>query len=266
MTPNTSLLVAQITDVHLYAAPETKLMGLPTWESFQAVIRMVKELPLLPDLFVLTGDLSQDVSVESYQHLWNALSPFDRPTYWLPGNHDEDIPRMEQVLNHPPFSAQKSFQAGQWQIILLNSAVPNCVHGELSTMELEWLDDQLQKANNRPTLVAIHHPPLLIDSAWMDAIGLKKADDFLAVLDRHAHAKLVLCGHIHQEFEAERAGVHYLGTPSSCVQFKPNSDRFALDETRPGFRLLTLHPNGEWETEVHRATIDYDCDANATGY
>lgn len=42
-------------------------------------------------------------------------------------------------------------------------------------------------------------------------------------------------------------------TPSTCVQFKPFSDDFALDEEAPGFRVLHLQANGELKTKIYRA-------------
>ena len=43
-----------------------------------------------------------------------------------------------------------------------------------------------------------------------------------------------------------------LSTPSTCIQFKPKSDKFALDEEHPGYRFIKLKANGEIETQVYR--------------
>jgi Icc protein len=87
----------------------------------------------------------------------------------------------------------------------------------------------------------------------MDAIALQNSADFLALVDRHPQVKLVLFGHIHQEFEHQRQGVTYLGSPSTCVQFQPNRREFGIDtQAQPGFRLLTLFPDGSYETRVQR--------------
>ena len=91
------LLIAQITDIHLFADENQELLGLATTQSFQAVLERLSLQPQL-DLLLLTGDLAQDGKPESYQHVQNLLSPFCIPTYWLPGNHD-CLPAMEQVLN-----------------------------------------------------------------------------------------------------------------------------------------------------------------------
>jgi Icc protein len=245
------LQVAQITDTHLFADPNQEMKGIVTAKSLQAVLERVKQLQPQPNLLLLTGDLSQDETPESYQHLQTLVSPLSIPSYWIPGNHDT-LPLMEQFLTQKPFFPDKSFQLGGWQFILLNSVVPDCVHGELSPQSLEWLELQLQNASNSPTLISIHHPPIVVNSAWIDNIALQNSDELFAILDRHPQVRLVVFGHIHQEFECDRQGVHYFGTPSTCVQFAANSLTFALDELPPGFRIFNLYPDGSWETRVER--------------
>jgi Icc protein len=251
MSQTHPLLVAQITDTHLFADPNQEQKGIVTAKSLQAVLERVKHLSPQPDLLLLTGDLSQDETPESYQYLRSVLSPLAIPTYWIPGNHD-DMSLMEQILAQDPIFPHKSFQLGTWQFILLNSAVPSCVYGQLSTQILEWLEYQLQKANNSPTLISLHHPPLPVNSAWMDNISLQNSPDLLAILDRSPQVRLVIFGHIHQEFSRTRQGIHYLGTPSTGVQFAPNLQEFQLDSLPPGFRLFHLYPDGTWKTQVER--------------
>jgi Icc protein len=41
-----------------------------------------------------------------------------------------------------------------------------------------------------------------------------------------------------------------MGTPSTCVQFKPLVDDFELDTRPPGFRFLTLYDDGQIDTQV----------------
>ncbi|KGF72705.1 3',5'-cyclic-nucleotide phosphodiesterase [Neosynechococcus sphagnicola sy1] len=260
-----TLLVAQITDLHLFAAPEEELLGLPTCRSFETVIEAVQQLHPQPDLLLLTGDLSQDGSLESYEHLKSLLSPLGIPTYWLPGNHD-DQGVMQQVLTSPPFSNQKSFTVKDWRFLLLNSGVPHYVHGEVSREQLNWLDQELQRAAEQPTLVSLHHPPFVVHSDWLDGSILRNPADLFAVIARHPQVKLVIFGHIHQEFDRQWQQVRFLGTPSTCIQFMPRSTQFSLDETRPGFRLLRLHPDGSWETQVERVLFEHQRDLTASGY
>lgn len=265
MSQSSSLLVAQITDLHLFSSIEQRLLGLPTVDSFQAVIQAIQALERRPDLLLLTGDLAQDYQPESYEMLQEQLGHLQIPTYWVPGNHD-CAETMAQVLKRSPFSAQKSFEAGGWQFLLLNSQVPGRVYGALSPESLAWLDQELAQASNRPAIVAFHHPPFRVQSDWLDTSTLQNPDDLFAILDRHPQVKLVVFGHIHQEYSRQRQQVHYLGTPSTCIQFEPNSHDFALDDQSPGFRLLTLYPDGNWHSNVRRTTYNHTPDLAATGY
>jgi Icc protein len=89
-----------------------------------------------------------------------------------------------------------------------------------------------------------------MNSAWLDEVGLRDADEFLAVLDRHDNVRGVLWGHVHQVSDRQRNGVRMLSTPATCAQFLPNAEVFALDDKPPGFRWLRLYPDGTLETEV----------------
>jgi 3',5'-cyclic-AMP phosphodiesterase len=161
---------------------------------------------------------------------------------------------MEQVLQHPPINATKSFTSGGWNFLLISSLIPGCVHGEVSLQSLDWLETQLKKVTDLPTLVALHHPPCLINSEWMDKINLRNYEEFLAVVDRYPQIKLVVFGHIHQEFTTMRQGVNYLGSPSTCVQFQPQSQEFTIDkQAQPGFRLINLFTDGTYNTEIVRS-------------
>lgn len=260
-----ALSIAQVTDLHLFADEHQQLLGLRTAKSFQAVIERLLCLQHQLDLLLLTGDLSQDGKFESYQRLQHLLTPLSIPTYWLAGNHDH-LPTMQQVLNQMPISAQKAFVCGGWHFVLMNSAVPGFAHGQLSAATLDWLEEILARKNNTPTLVALHHPPFRVNSDWLDSSTLANPEQLFAVLDRHKQVKLVLFGHIHQEFYYQRNGVDYLGSPSTSIQFEPRSASFALNPEPPGFRLLKLYPDGSWKTKIERVECSCLLNLAATGY
>ncbi|MGJ3253840.1 MAG: 3',5'-cyclic-AMP phosphodiesterase [Elainellaceae cyanobacterium] len=253
MTHHSPLRVAQITDTHLFADTEEALRGCQTAQTLQAVIQSLQQRSPDPDFILLTGDLSQDETPASYQQLRHLFHACRVPIYWIPGNHD-DFRVMHDILNASPWISDKSFMQGGWKFVLLDSTVRGCTHGELSSQSLEWLDQQLNDARPHPTMVVLHHPPLPVGSAWIDELGLHHPQAFQEILDRHPQVKVVLFGHIHQAFDIHHRGIRYLATPSSCVQFKPNSSEFAVDTASPGFRVLSLYPDGHIETQVERVS------------
>ena len=55
---------------------------------------------------------------------------------------------------------------------------------------------------------------------------------------------------MHQSYDALRKGVRLLATPSTCAQFLPNSDEFAVDPRPPAYRTFALRADGSLLTEV----------------
>lgn len=257
----------QITDTHLFAPEDGALLGVPTLKSFRAVVDQVQQRTPDFDAILATGDISQDHTVQSYQHFVDGIEPLEKPCYWLPGNHDYK-PSMSNVLPSSQIQACEHVLIGlHWQIIILDSQVVGVPHGLLSSKQLILLDNALTQHPDRHSLVLLHHHPLPAGSAWLDQHQLKDNQDFWDVLSQHSNVNGIVCGHIHQELDRKVNGVRLLATPSTCVQFLPDSDDFALDSQAPGWRTFELFPNGVIETQVHRLNnSDFSADSDAGGY
>ena len=171
------------------------------------------------------------------------------PVLCLPGNHDE--PRaMRRELAGAPFVLGGHVDLGRWRIVLLDSCIPGSAGGALSAQELAQLDEALGGAGARHCLVCLHHHPVAMSSRWLDRVGLSNAAEFLHLIDQHKNVRAIVWGHVHQAYDALRKGVRLLATPSTCAQFLPNSDDFAVDRRPPAYRTLELRADGSLVTEV----------------
>jgi Icc protein len=99
-------------------------------------------------------------------------------------------------------------------------------------------------------MVCLHHHPVEMGSRWIDTIGLANRDEFWRVIEAHANVRAVVWGHVHQEYEGDRAGVRLFATPSTGAQFLPMSDRYAVDTRPPAYRPFDLHPDGRIDSEI----------------
>ncbi len=244
-----SINIIQITDAHILDDGAPSFNGFDTSACLLQIIKNIKKNESDADLILLTGDLVHEATESAYQKLADHLSPLTTPVLCLPGNHD-DVDMMNNIMGSNGHDVGKVFRAGQWQIILLNTCVIGQHSGELSSSELDFLRTTLQSNSHNHCLIALHHHPVPIHSLWMDAMALTNAMDFLNILDDFDHVRVVIWGHIHQEFELIRNNVILLGSPSTCLQFKPKSDVFAIDEKPPAYRKLVLQSNGIFNTEV----------------
>jgi Icc protein len=246
------ITVAQVTDTHLFASDTTEWNGINPDRTLTQVIRKIKHLNPLPDMILLTGDLSQDETPESYQRLRDKFESLGIPIYYLPGNHDRPE-LMGQILQNKPFLSDKIFKMGQWRFILLDSTVKGQPHGYLASDTISFINSELSQ-DDSPTLIAVHHHPLLIGSWFMDPMNLHNGSDLIELVKKFKQVKIVIFGHIHSVFESEIAGVSYLGCPSSCLQLKHFEDDrgLVIDDSPPGFRLFYLQNDGSFETKIER--------------
>jgi len=264
--PAGSVRLLQISDTHLSADKAHHLVGLNTLNALKQVIGHAKVHIGQTDLILATGDLTHDASIEGYSVLQQQLTRLDTPIYYLPGNHDRTEQLLATCAKHQdsfPFLLQKN----GWSILLLDSSVIGKVSGQLGQKQLALLDKILSNNSDSHTLICLHHHPVKIGSAWMDNIALRDSDELFSVTDKHPQVKGVLYGHIHQTSEKQRNSVTMMGSPSTCIQFAPNQDKFGIDEQPPGYRWLTLLPDGTIQSGIKRLeSIPGKVDLESRGY
>lgn len=253
MTPLKPFTLAQITDTHLLDHPSAQLRGCFTWRTLKTVLDHVSSEPI-HSLF-LTGDLADQGSLPAYQLLKDLIVPLQHPTYWVLGNHDH-LESTTKVLTHPLFQTDKAFTLEGWRLILLNSVHPTARWGEgyLRPQELSRLEVELNHSQ-LPTLITLHHYVLPTGIDWLDQIRLQNADQFISVIDRYPQVRVILSGHVHLASHQIRNRVHFYTTPSTCLQVMPTDHGNGSELDWPGYRLLTLYPDGEHQTWVRRVPV-----------
>jgi icc len=245
--------IVQITDPHLFQDTNGELLGINTQASFSQVLSEIQQQQYDYDLVLATGDLVQDNSDEGYLRFRQDVKALNnKMVFWIPGNHDFQ-PKMFEILKEETVSAKKHILLGdKWQILLLDSQVQGVPHGQLEAEELDWLKLKLQEYPERYSLVVLHHHLLSTGSAWLDQHNLRNANELAEVLAPFKHVKALLYGHIHQQVDSEWLGYQVMATPSTCIQFKADSNTFALDVVQPGWREIDLYADGHIETRVKR--------------
>jgi Icc protein len=249
-----SARLIQCTDLHLFATPDAEYRGVVSHASLGAVLSAARAQHWPADALLLTGDLVDDESAAGYALLQTLVAPLAVPVLAIAGNHDDR--HALAALNRGAFRVGGTHRVGAWQVILLQTQTPGEVHGTLDAPQRRMLSAALQREPARPTLIALHHPPLAVGSRWVDALGLRDADALWDIIAPHPQVKAVVFGHAHQEHDSVHQGVRCLGTPATCVQFQVGSAEFALDPTlAPGYRWFDLHDDGGLITGVERIRI-----------
>jgi Icc protein len=249
MTP---LRLLHFTDLHLSGDETALLRGLRPMATLRQTLAQAMSRSQAngwrPDAIVVTGDIVHD-DPRGYELFRREFAPLGLPICCIPGNHD-DAAALSQALDHPPFITHGAFDLRGWRLVLLDTSVAGQAGGHLPPAQLQLLEQSLATATT-PVLVCLHHHPVPIMSDWLDHIGLDNAADFFRIIDAHRAVRGIVWGHVHQQYDGLRRGVRLLATPSTCAQFMPHSDAFAIDPRPPAFRTLELSPDGSVITDLY---------------
>ena len=246
------ITLVQITDTHIHDQPGADFKGTQPDLYLRRVLAHINVAVASPDALILTGDITHDGSSQACEHLTELLDTVDCPIYVTPGNHD-DLAVIEQHLLNENIRMPDDVQLAQWQLLFADSHVPGLTGGRIDDTTIDRINRSLLH-NPNPALLFTHHPPLSINSRWMDEIGMQNGEPLLAGMLKHEHLKAIIFGHIHQLWDSRVQHLRLLGTPSSCVQFRPLSEEFGIDPLDPGYRLITLDEQ-DFDTRVLRCPM-----------
>ncbi|MHB8745722.1 MAG: 3',5'-cyclic-AMP phosphodiesterase [Gammaproteobacteria bacterium] len=261
-----TLRLVQFTDMHLYADAQRDLLGVTTEQSFLDTLQLARAEQWPVTAVLATGDLVHDCSAAGYQRLRAHFATLDVPVHCLPGNHD-DPDLMAQHLAGGSVQISTCVDYDTWRIVMLDSTIRGSDAGHLAPAQLALLESQLANAGARHVLICLHHNPIAVGSPWLDTMMVDNAAEFFAIVDRHPAVRAILWGHVHQNVDTQRRGVRLLASPSTCIQFQPQSSAFALDEAAPGYRWLVLHGDGGIATDIARlANFTAPLDRQSAGY
>lgn len=193
--------------------------------------------------------MSQDESAGAYQRFIELISPLQLPVHCVPGNHD--IRKlMQEAISSPPFYYCDATEMENWLIVGLDSCESDRAGGAIDAAEYQRLDQAIDSSDADHVMLCLHHPPVPMGSAWLDTVSLDEPDIFFERVGASGKVRLAIFGHVHQAYDREHHGVQIISTPSTCSQFKPGSDDFAVDERPPAYRRIYLHADGQFETEL----------------
>ena len=214
----------QLTDLHVVASGTLCAGVLDTRAILAAAIdQLIEKRPALDplDAVLITGDISEDGSPDSYGFARAQLERLGLPLYVVPGNHDARDPLRAAFadLEAMPQSGliDWSVTIGDTRVIGLDTLVEGQGGGRLRPETLGVLRDALPGTG--PTAIILHHPPLRTGIRFMDALGLENMPDLAGILRGQAGDIIVLAGHVHGVHHG-MIGTHRVATaPAICSGF-----------------------------------------------
>jgi Icc protein len=269
-----TLRMAHLTDVHVQ--PERSAA-----EGFAAALRHVQALDDPPEFILNGGDAIMDAlevdaaRLDVQWKLWQSVLKDEcslRVEHCI-GNHDVwgwDKKASGTTSEEPGWGKQRtleefglssryrSFDAGGWHFIVLDSIFPDAEDayvGRIDPEQWEWLTAELAGTPAETPIVVVSHIPILsVATVEFEPYFTEKPSrrrsishmDFWRLVDLfrpHTNIKLCLSGHLHLLERIEYAGITYICTGAvSGNWWKGNL--LHVDE---GYAVVDFYDDGSFE-------------------
>jgi 3',5'-cyclic-AMP phosphodiesterase len=248
-------VLAQLSDPHVDVGPGDTGSS----EALAAAVDAVVRLDPAPDAVLVSGDLTNRSDAPSYERVRDLLAPLSVPVHVLPGNHDDREALRTWFTDDPVSGAhtapfQYALRCGDMRLVVCDTTVPGRDDGRLDAGCLAWLERELAAEPSVPTIVAMHHAPLLTGIGAMDAIGLPEADRAALgdLLRRRPQVRRVVAGHVHRACFGLLGGCGAFACPSTHLQVRwnPSGPEIALEPAPPSYALHTVLAGGDVVTLV----------------
>ncbi|MDP6832465.1 MAG: phosphodiesterase [Alphaproteobacteria bacterium] len=219
------MILVQISDTHI-DEPGTLVYGhFDTARALAKTVEVINTMDPGPDLVLHTGDIASHGSVPRYEAFRDIADLLTAPLALMPGNHD-DRDALRQVFGGTPWLPVTDdflhyvIEEHEVRIICCDSVIAGAVPGEMCGERLAWLDQCLGQAPERPTIVALHHPPFYSGMTGSSAKGLRSGGEELdALLRRHSQVVRLIAGHVHRPISTAFGGTVAFSGPTTCYPF-----------------------------------------------
>jgi len=245
VAPSNAVLIAQMTDIHVGFAPDERPEEL-NLTRFRATLDRLLSGPNVPDMLVLSGDITDHGDAESFAKTAALLKDCPFPIIPMVGNHDTregllgafaQITPADGGFLHFVIEARQGLR-----VICLDTLEDGRHGGAFCAARARWLAARLAEAPDQPTLIFMHHPPVVAGIDWMDPAPDEPWIIRLhEVLSGQTQVQAIHCGHLHRQITTQFAGIPLGVTPSVAPLVA--MDLNPIDSQVPDEReLITTEP------------------------
>ena len=210
------MLIAQMTDIHIGFDPDAKPEELNRIRFRKTLDRLLAQ-PNTIDLLVLTGDLTDHGDKDSFEKTAALLDRVDCPILPMVGNHDSREGLLHAFPETPTEGGFVHYTHEQdgLLIVLLDTLEDGRHGGAFCKERRDWLRSTLEANADTPTLIFMHHPPVVSGIDWMDPVADEDwIENFAEAIAGHDQILAIHCGHLHRPLHASFRGVPLGVTPS----------------------------------------------------
>lgn len=241
------MVLVQLADLHIGA----EWVRTDPLETLRATVDAVRRLDVGVGAVLVLGDIAEHGSDGEYAQARAELGRIDAPLYVAMGNRDDRVVLRRQfgLAPAPGEPLHYATDLGPASLIVLDTTISGKDGGELGSESLAWLERELAARPREPTLLAMHHPPLMTGSPAWDRIALTEPSraGLAGALGRHSQVRQILGAHVHRPLLTQFSGRPLVVAPSTYVQFplRLHASELDPDDEPPGYVVHVVTDGGQ---------------------
>lgn len=225
--------LAVLTDIHI-DDKENLRYGIDTKSNLLLLFKDIKKQQIRH--IIITGDLCYNTpKISTYKWIKEQLELHGFDYNIIPGNHDS-ANMVKEVFK----MKQSFFSLNEWgkKVLFLDTS-----NNTLPQEQQDWIHSELKDVT-KEIIIFMHHPPMLMDSLFMDTrYPLRNIDETQNLFQSINKKLTIFCGHYHSEIKKEYKNQEiYLG-PSNIFQIDRKQPEFKIESYNPGWRYLEFEKN-----------------------
>lgn len=216
------MIIVQISDLHVTTDGFNACGVTPTFTNLARCIQHINDLNPPADVVLVTGDITNEGLLEETKRAKSILDSLNAPYFITPGNHD-DRKHLDMIFGSPHLLVENGFinyviDDYELRMICMDSVIAGESGGKICKIRTEWLDKEISKDLEKPTIVFMHHPPIKYGILETDQDGFVGENNLGSVIEKYSNIKALLCGHIHLQTHTYWRGTVVSTAPSMGMQ------------------------------------------------
>lgn len=217
--------IAILSDVHINRKAQKILHGYNLTDNLVQAVDAIRSHSHRPSCVVVNGDIAGMKGIEGdYRQFAKLIEPLERdniPIHVTLGNHDHygrfasAIPQFVVTNEAAPGRQCMMIETAHANLFILDSSGNPRKGNGVGSEQVRWMYGALRERADKPAIVFTHHQP---EFGWdMDGKsgGLYDTAQVWGVIQKHAHVKAWLSGHIHTFKSSDLDGVRMVSLPST---------------------------------------------------
>ena len=211
--------VLHLSDTHIPNQHGDLRGTIDPFQKLDATLEYMIKQEINPAFTIITGDISDTGSTQSYKHIKKYISKLEAvggPVFPTMGNCDnrqnfsKTLLGKTKLLEEPLCYYSRSIEGVH--VIVLDSHTPGDDPGSLGENQLDWLKSELEEHIDMPSIIALHDP--IYFGGDFGLFVKKDAQKFKEIIS-NGNVLAVLNGHLHCPLYGFRDGVNYVqaGSP-----------------------------------------------------